>query len=49
MPKWKPARKGGTKKSEISRARQIGCIVWLVLALLLILWLFYAVFRRPAT
>ena len=49
MPKWKPVRKGAPKKSEMSRARQIGCIVWLVLALFLLLWLFYAVFKRPST
>jgi hypothetical protein len=28
----------------MSRARQIGCIVWLVLAMSLVMWLFYAVF-----
>jgi hypothetical protein len=48
MSKWKPARKG-PKKTGVSRARQIGCIVWLALALLLVLWLFWAIFSRPST
>jgi hypothetical protein len=42
MGKWKPA-KGGRKPQAASRARQIGCIVWLVMAMALVMWLFYAV------
>ena len=46
MSKWKPAR--GRKKTEkVSCARQIGCIVWLVAAMLLVIWLFYALVRSP--
>ena len=45
MSKWKPAKAHGRRKDEISRARQIGCIVWLALALLLVMWLFYAIIR----
>jgi hypothetical protein len=45
MPKWKPAR-AKPKNKEMSRARQIGCIVWLVLAMALVMWLFYAMFSR---
>jgi hypothetical protein len=48
MGKWKPIRKD-KKKSDISRARQIGCIVWLVLAMGMVLWLFYAIFSRPGS
>ena len=48
MSKWKPAKKG-PKKTDISRARQIGCVVWLALAMALVLWLFYAIFSRPST
>ena len=44
MPKWRPARPG-RKKTEVNRARQIGCIVWLVVAMGLVMWLFYAVTR----
>jgi len=46
MSKWKPAKKG-PKKTQMNRARQIGCIVWLVMALGMILWAFYAIVRRP--
>jgi hypothetical protein len=44
MPKWKAARPGAAKKQQISKARQVGCIVWLVLAMAMVMWLFYAVF-----
>jgi hypothetical protein len=44
MSKWRPSRGRKGKTSELSRARQIGCIVWLVLAMALVMWLFYAVF-----
>jgi len=43
MPKWKAAQ--GRKKTQTSRARQIGCIFWLALALVLVMWLFYAVMK----
>ena len=43
MPKWKPAK--GKKKRETNRARQIGCIFWLLMAMALVMWLFYAVLR----
>jgi len=43
MSKWKPAR--GRKKTATSRARQIGCFVWLGLAMFLVMWLFYLVIR----
>lgn len=42
MPKWRAA--GGRKKTQTSRARQIGCIFWLVMAMGLVMWLFYLVF-----
>ncbi len=41
MAKWRPA--GTHKKPTTSRGRQIGCIVWLVVAMALIMWLFWAV------
>ena len=41
MAKFRPA--GTHKKTAPSRARQIGCIVWLVMAMGLVLWLFWAV------
>lgn len=41
MARWKAVRPG--KKDKPSRARQVGCIVWLVLAMGLVMWLFYAV------
>ncbi len=44
MPRWRPAR--GRKKPEANRARQIGCIVWLVLAMGFVMLLFWAVFRQ---
>ncbi len=44
MPKWRPAR-SGRKKTKVSRARQVGCIVWLIVAMALVMWLFYAVIR----
>ena len=44
MSKWRPSRGRSAKTSQMSRARQIGCIVWLVLAMSLVMWLFYAVF-----
>lgn len=40
MSRFKPVRPG--KKTKPSRARQIGCIVWLVAAMGLVMWLFYA-------
>ena len=43
MPKFRPAR--GRKKPEASRARQIGCILWLVLAMGFVMWLFYAILK----
>jgi hypothetical protein len=49
MSKWKPVKKGGPKKNDISRARQVGCVVWLALAMGMVLWLFYAIFSRPST
>jgi len=41
MPRWKPAR--GGKKTKPSRARQIGCFFWLLLAMGLMMWLFYGI------
>ena len=43
MPKWRPA--GKRKKPEQNRARQYGCIFWLVMAMALVMWLFYAIIR----
>ena len=43
MPKWKPAR--GVKKTKPSRVRQIGCIVWLAMAMAFVMWLFWAVVK----
>ena len=44
MPKFRPAR--GKKKSETtSRARQVGCIFWLIMAMALVMWLFYAILK----
>ena len=44
MSRWKPA-KGRSKKPEASRARQIGCIFWLVMAMAIVMWLFYAILK----
>jgi hypothetical protein len=43
MARWKPAR--GRKKPEVSRARQIGCIIWLALVMVLVMLLFYAIVK----
>jgi hypothetical protein len=43
MAKWKAARPRA-RIQRASRARQIGCIVWLVLAMGGVMWLFYAMF-----
>ncbi len=45
MARWKPAGSGRKKAATASRARQIGCIVWLVMAMALVLWLFWSVVR----
>ncbi|HZS52415.1 MAG TPA: hypothetical protein VFA54_16210 [Bryobacterales bacterium] len=43
MAKWRPA--GTRKKPESNRARQIGCIFWLVVAMAFVMWLFYAMIK----
>jgi len=45
MPKFRPVRSDRKKTATASRARQIGCVVWLALAFALIMWLFYAILR----
>ncbi len=40
--------RGGRKKPPISRARQIGCIFWIVVAMGLVMWLFYAIAKSGA-
>ncbi len=47
MSKLRPVR-AGRKKPEGTRARQVGCIVWLVVALVFVLYLFYALLRHQS-
>lgn len=46
MPKWKAVRKDRKKPDKTAtRARSIGCIFWLVVAMAFVMWLFWAIFR----